>query len=318
MSFSDATKSKLRAAGGMSRGFAATLASWDETDVETLPPALVKPAAIKCGPLGMDVHSLDLAALDLTSLSSGLTKLTTGTLDTLTMGATDKLLDEVGAGDLSDTFKHRWVVLWRHPDLTRGPYQLIWYESERAKFPSGNIELTRGSVKITNPVKLKKGHSFAFELHVTYDEDDEDFHASFSAPTFDEKVSWMNMLEDYNAEEEFVDNEDIQRFGTLPKMHHLNYDQLPAEALYDTAQKAGYIHKQGKGGSQAFKKRWFVLWHHPASVEDGWAWLWYADKDAAVPNGYKMLHVGQCAYTQQSVDFWETTRVEQKRLRGFS
>lgn len=32
----------------------------------------------------------------------------------------------------------------------------------------------------------------------------EDFHASFSASTFAEKVSWMNILEDYNAEEEFV------------------------------------------------------------------------------------------------------------------
>ena len=143
-------------------------------------------------------------------------------------------------------------------------------------------------------------------------------------------------------------------------MHHLNYDQLPAEALFETAQKAGYIYKQGKGGSQcvsnphstvvfccnwphvlvlsaqfgfrfysAFQKRWFVLWHHPASVEDGWcdltlflphvclifasfsphivclilahfatfcrALLWFDDKDSQVPNKYKMLKVGSCA-----------------------
>lgn len=172
MAFSESAKGKIAAAVIMTRAFTTTLASWDETEVEALPPALVKPAAVKLGSLAMEVHSLDIGALDLTSLSSGLTKLTTGTLDTLTMGASDKLLDEVGAGDLSDTFKHRWVVLWRHPDLTRGPYQLIWYESEKAKQPAGNIELSRGSVTITNPSKLKKGHSFAFEMHVKDDEDD--------------------------------------------------------------------------------------------------------------------------------------------------
>ena len=163
--FSEGMKGKIHAAAVISRALTTTLASWDETEVETLPPALVKPAAVKSGSLAMEIHTIDLGALDLTckftstlcrllviSLeivsdrllvipalrglagsaldgASGLTKLTTGTLDTLTMGASDKLLDEVGAGDLSDTFKHRWVVLWRHPDLTRGPYQLIWYES---------------------------------------------------------------------------------------------------------------------------------------------------------------------------------------------
>jgi hypothetical protein len=62
--------------------------------------------------------------------------------------------------------------------------------------------------------------------------------------------------------------------------------------LAETALKCGYIHKQGKGGAQQFKKRWFVLWHHPASVEDGWTFLWYDDQDSNTPNDYKLLKVG--------------------------
>ena len=213
-------------------------------------------------------------------------------MDALTMGASDKLLEEVGAGDLSDQFKHRWVVLWRHPDLTRGPYHLIWYESERSFQPIGNVELSRGDVAVANPSKPRKGHSYAFQLTVTDEEDGDDFRAAFSAATFAEKVAWMNILEDYTGEQEFVDSEDTTLYADLPKMHHLKYDQLPAEVLKATAQKCGYMHKQGKGNQQ-FKKRYFVLWHHPTSVEDGWAFLWYEAEDSVDPKGYQLLKVGQ-------------------------
>jgi hypothetical protein len=283
--FSIAAQSKIMAAAAFT---GSVLPSWDDTEIDTLPAHIVKPASVKLGLMDMETKSLDLA-----SLSSGLSKLTTGTLDTLTLGASDKLLDEVGAGDLADSFKHRWVVLWRHPDLTRGPYQLIWYESEKAKQPSGFVELTRGAVTITNPTQVRKGHPYSFELAVKDDEDDDgDFRATFSTETFLEKVAWMNILEDYNGEEEFVDNEDIRLYAALPKMHHLDYKQLPANVLAETALKCGYIHKQGKGGAQQFKKRWFVLWHHPASVEDGWTFLWYDDQDSNTPNDYKLLKVG--------------------------
>jgi hypothetical protein len=162
--FSIAAQSKIMAAAAFT---GSVLPSWDDTEIDTLPAHIVKPASVKLGLMDMETKSLDLA-----SLSSGLSKLTTGTLDTLTLGASDKLLDEVGAGDLADSFKHRWVVLWRHPDLTRGPYQLIWYESEKAKQPSGFVELTRGAVTITNPTQVRKGHPYSFELAVKDDEDD--------------------------------------------------------------------------------------------------------------------------------------------------
>lgn len=238
----------------------------------------------------------EIAKRDLASLGSGLSKLTTGTLDRVTMGVTDKLLDEVGAGDLSETFKHRWVAMWRHPDLTRDQtYHLIWYESENAQQPIGTVELTRGAVTVSHPKRSRKGHSYTFELIVKDEEDGDDFHASFAAESFVEKVAWMNFLEDYNGEKEFVDSEDTQLHANLPKMHHLKYEQLPAEVLLPTALKYGYMHKQGKGGTQQFKKRLFVLWHHPncpPSAKDGWAFLWYETEDSPAPKGYKLLKVG--------------------------
>lgn len=265
------------------------LPSWEDTEIDTLPAHIVRPAAVKLGMLDMEIKTMDIA-----SLSSGLAKLTTGTMAELTMGASDKLLDEVGAGDLSESFKHRWVVLWRHPDLTRGSYQLIWYESEKALQPSGSVELTRGDVTVANPKKHRKGHSYAFELTVKDEEDDDDFRVTFSAATFADKVAWMNILEDYNGEREFVDSEDTKLHADLPKIHHLQYDQLPAAVLKATALKCGYMHKQGKGGTQQFKKRWFVLWHHPMSLADGWALLWYETEDSVDPKGHELLKV--CSY----------------------
>ena len=268
--------------------FTGSLASWDETEIETLHPSLLAPAAIREGTLEMEHSSLG----DINAIGSHLRGLTLGTLDKVTMGVSDQVLTEVGQGDLSDAFRKRWVVMWRHPDLTRGPYHLVWYDSQKAKQPAGNIELTRGAVTIANPKKVRKGHNFTFELTVRDEEEDEDFHAVFGAETFGEKVAWMNVLTDYNQEEEYVDDEDVARWESLPKIHHLNYEQLPAEALTESAERVGYIHKQGKGGMQKFEKRWFVLWRHPMSTEDGWAWLWYDDETSTAPNNFRMLKVG--------------------------
>ena len=69
-------------------------------------------------------------------VEAGIGGLTLGTLDKVTMGVSDQVLTEVGQGDLSDAFRKRWVVMWRHPDLTRGPYHLVWYDSQKAKQPA--------------------------------------------------------------------------------------------------------------------------------------------------------------------------------------
>ena len=45
----------------------------------------------------------------------------------------------------------RWFVLWRHPDRSKGAYNLLWYEAENSKKPKGLLQLKRGLTSVANP-----------------------------------------------------------------------------------------------------------------------------------------------------------------------
>lgn len=79
--------------------------------------------------------------------------------------------------------------------------------------------------------------------------------------------------------EAHIQSEDIELHQDLPKIVHSRLEQFPASILQRSAAKTGYVYKQGKDFRGAFKKRWFVLWRHPAAAPGTaahtYALLWY-------------------------------------------
>ena len=153
------------------------LGQWEDTYIEDMPAQLLTQTAVKCGYL--EKEGAALAA---------------------TFGSVFDALDQ--AKDLSNasatvSAKRRYFILWRHPDLTRGAYYLIWYESETSDVPSESIELNRGKCTLMN----EKGAlgSYTFSIKVT-EEDEDDFKAVLSAKTFQERTAWMNAIDDNTQE----------------------------------------------------------------------------------------------------------------------
>ena len=99
-------------------------------------------------------------------------------------------------------------------------------------------------------------------------------------------------------------SEDIELHQDLPKIAHASLEQMPADILQRSAAKAGFVYKQGRDFRAAFKKRWFVLWRHPAAKvgtsAHTYALLWYDTPESSEPNDFQLLQP-VCSFRHQAV-----------------
>ena len=65
------------------------------------------------------------------------------------------------------SFKQRYFVLWRHPDLIAGDYALVWYETPESQIPKGHQVLPVGSYNCSMPKKRRKGYDHCFRIDVS-------------------------------------------------------------------------------------------------------------------------------------------------------
>jgi hypothetical protein len=70
-------------------------------------------------------------------------------------------------GATNTAFQKRWFLLWRHPSLSSGPYNLLYYESDTSTDAKGVATIEPGEFSVAPPKTARKKHPEALRFETS-------------------------------------------------------------------------------------------------------------------------------------------------------